>query len=213
MQNFVNCILSRVGLCDYRRGMDWWMDLLTTCIHHSVTANLYALQISRAPAKSSQSTFTSRCLVAVAVPLIPCSSPVQNSSVNCTGLSKSKLCYDRRSAGQSILEQSTRLGLTTRSWLLSDSCGVVDLGCPLWREDGSAVCNCYWSSPAQSFSGPSPLGLVAIFYSLGFETSLFVASYDSQGHGGVFDPASTRVNHPVLDCPNSLLYIRSVRTA
>jgi hypothetical protein len=29
--------------------------------------------------------------------------------------SKSKLCYDRRSAGQSVWEQSTHLGLTTRS--------------------------------------------------------------------------------------------------
>jgi hypothetical protein len=77
---------------------------------------------------------------------------------------KSKLCYDRRSAGQSFLEQSTHLGLTTRSWLLSDSCGFVDLGRPLWRGDGSVVCNCYWSSPAQSFLGPSPVGLVAIFY-------------------------------------------------
>jgi hypothetical protein len=72
--------------------------------------------------------------------------------------------------------------------LLSDSCGFVDLGRPLWREDGPAVCNCYWSSPAQSFSGPSPIGLVAIFYCLRFETSLFVASYDSQGHGGSIRP-------------------------
>jgi hypothetical protein len=86
------------------------------------------------------------------------------------------------------LEQSTRLGLTTRSWLLSDSCGFVDLGRPLWREDGSAVCNCYWPSPEQSFSGPSPVGLVAIFYCLRFETSLFAASYDSQGHGGGIRP-------------------------
>jgi hypothetical protein len=46
------------------------------------------------------------------------------------------------------------------------------------------VYNGYWPSPGQSFSGPSPVGLVAIFYSLRFETSLFVASYDSQGHGG-----------------------------
>jgi hypothetical protein len=37
---------------------------------------------------------------------------------------------------------------------------------------------------AQSFSGPSPLGLVTIFYCLRFETSLFVTSYDSQGHDG-----------------------------
>jgi hypothetical protein len=42
--------------------------------------------------------------------------------------SKSKLCYDRRSAGQSVLEQSTHLGLTTRSWLLSDICGFVNVG-------------------------------------------------------------------------------------
>jgi hypothetical protein len=98
--------------------------------------------------------------------------------------SKSKLCYDLRAVGQSVLEQSTHLGLTTRSWLLSDSWGFVGLGRPLWREDGSAVCNCYWPSPAQSFSGPSPVGLVATFYCLRFETSLFVASYDSQGHGG-----------------------------
>jgi hypothetical protein len=34
------------------------------------------------------------------------------------------------------------------------------------------------------FLGPSPLGLVTIFYCLRFETSHFVASYDSQGHGG-----------------------------
>jgi hypothetical protein len=57
-------------------------------------------------------------------------------------------------------------GVTTRSWLFSDSCGFVDLGRPLWREDGSAVCNYYWFSPAQSFLCPSPIGLVATFYCL-----------------------------------------------
>jgi hypothetical protein len=102
--------------------------------------------------------------------------------------SKSKLCYDRQSAGQSVFEQSTHLGLTTRSWLLSDSCGFVDLGRPLWWKDGSAVCNCYWPSPAQSSSGSSPVGFVAIFYCLRFKTSLFVASYDSRGHGGGIRP-------------------------
>jgi hypothetical protein len=62
------------------------------------------------------------------------------------------------------------------------------LGRSLWREDGSVFCTCYWSSPAQSFSGPSPLDLATIFYCLSFETSLFVASYDSQGHGGGIRP-------------------------
>jgi hypothetical protein len=37
--------------------------------------------------------------------------------------------------------------------------------------------------PARSFSGQSPFGLATIFYCLNYETSLFVASYDSQGHG------------------------------
>jgi hypothetical protein len=39
-------------------------------------------------------------------------------------------------------------------------------------------------SPAHSISGPSPLDLATIFYSFSLETSLSVASYDSQGHGG-----------------------------
>jgi hypothetical protein len=50
------------------------------------------------------------------------------------------------------------------------SCEFVDVGRPLWREDGSVFYNCYWPSPAQSFSGPSPAGLMTIFYCLRFET-------------------------------------------
>jgi hypothetical protein len=33
---------------------------------------------------------------------------------------------------------------------------------------GSVVCYCCWPSPAQSFSGPSPVGLVTTFFSLKF---------------------------------------------
>jgi hypothetical protein len=47
---------------------------------------------------------------------------------------------------------------------------VCWFGRPLWHEDGSVVYNCYCHSPAQSFSGPSPVGLVDIFYCLTFET-------------------------------------------
>jgi hypothetical protein len=86
------------------------------------------------------------------------------------------LCYDRRSVGQSVLEQSAHLGLTIRFLLLSESCWSVNVGRSLWREDGSVVYNCCWPSPARSFSGPSPVELVTIFYFLRFETSLFVAS-------------------------------------
>jgi hypothetical protein len=38
------------------------------------------------------------------------------------------LCYDRRSVGQSLLEYSTHLGLTTRFLLLLDSCEFLDVG-------------------------------------------------------------------------------------
>jgi hypothetical protein len=67
---------------------------------------------------------------------------------------------------------------------MPDSCGFFDVGRFLWREDGSVVYNCCWASPAHSFSGPSPVGLATIFYCLRFGTSLFVASYDSQGYCG-----------------------------
>jgi hypothetical protein len=109
--------------------------------------------------------------------------PVKLNS-NRNSHSESELCYDRRSVVQSILELSTHLLLTTRFLLLSDSCGFVEVGHPLWREDGSVFYSCSWSSPAQTFSGPTPMGLVIILYCLRFETSLLVASYDSQGYGG-----------------------------
>jgi hypothetical protein len=74
--------------------------------------------------------------------------------------------------GQSILMSSTHMGPKTRFLLLSDSCQLFDMGLSLsfWREDGSAVYNCCWSSPVQSFSGPSPGGLMTTFYCLRFET-------------------------------------------
>jgi hypothetical protein len=70
----------------------------------------------------------------------------------------------------------------------SDSYVLDSVGRPLWREDGSVFCLCRWPLPAQSFSGPSPLWIATIFSGLSSETSLFVASYDSQGHGGGIRP-------------------------
>jgi hypothetical protein len=97
--------------------------------------------------------------------------------------SGSYIMIDGQSTGLS-LEYSTHLELKTRFLLLSDSCGFVELGRSLWREDGSVIFNFCWPSPAQSFSGPSPLGIATIFYCLRYEASIFVASYDSQGYGG-----------------------------
>jgi hypothetical protein len=32
---YLFCVYVTYCGCDYRWGMEWWMDLLTTCIHHS----------------------------------------------------------------------------------------------------------------------------------------------------------------------------------
>jgi hypothetical protein len=94
----------------------------------------------------------------------------------------------RLTVSQSVsLGFELHLGLMTR-YLLFDSYGLVFVGLPLWREDGSYICIRDWSLPAHSFSGPSPLGLATIFYCPRFETSLFVAFYGSQGHAGGIRP-------------------------
>jgi hypothetical protein len=123
------------------------------------------------------SVFTSRCLVAASIggrspfsgfpnsprPQLPAShfSQVQLSTDSIK--LKSKLCYDRRLVGQSVLMSSPQLGPKTRFLLLSKSYGFVDVGRPLWREDGSVVYNFCWPSP------PRPAGLMTIFYCLTFE--------------------------------------------
>jgi hypothetical protein len=104
--------------------------------------------------------------------------------------SKSKSHCDWQSVSQSV----------SKSWCQAPS-GAHDqifitvwqllscfLGCPLWLEDEFVFCICCWPLPAQSFLGPSALGLAPIFYCLRFETSLFVASYDSQVHSGGIRP-------------------------
>jgi hypothetical protein len=58
------------------------------------------------------------------------------------------------------------LGPKTRFLLLSDSCGFAHVGRPLWREDGSVVCNCCWSSPAQSYLPRSKSEAHAIYITI-----------------------------------------------
>jgi hypothetical protein len=62
---------------------------------------------------------------------------------------KSKLYYDRRSVGQSLLVSGTQLETTTNflpSFLIIFIHWFVDVGCPLWREVGPVVFSCYWAS-------------------------------------------------------------------
>jgi hypothetical protein len=71
--------------------------------------------------------------------------------------SKSKSHYGQQSIGQFVLVSGAHLGLATNfSFPLRfslDSCRFVILKRPVWREDGSVIYCCCWSSPAQSRYG------------------------------------------------------------
>jgi hypothetical protein len=117
------------------------------------------------------------------------SSTISRDSVNSDSqsVSQSYITTDGQSVSLSW-NKAPIWDLTTRFLLLSDNCWFVYVGRSLWREDGSVVYSCSWPLPAQTFSGPTPMGLVTIIYCLRFETSLFVASCDSQGYGGGIRP-------------------------
>jgi hypothetical protein len=83
--------------------------------------------------------------------------------------SKSKFLYDWQSVSQSV-SQSVCLGiehpcgtcdqiLFPVGMLLSEICGLVSVGHPLWRENGSAICS-------ESLNGPSRSEPETILYCL-----------------------------------------------
>jgi hypothetical protein len=81
----------------------------------------------------------------------------------------------------------------------------------LTREDGSVFCMCRWPLPAQSFSGPSPLGL-AIYFTvsdlrLPFSSPPTIRRVTVE----VFDPASTRVWFDLNSRINSRFILREDR--
>jgi hypothetical protein len=51
-------------------------------------------------------------------------------------------------------------GLTTTFLLLSDSCGFVDMGRSLWREDRLSLTIAAGPRQRSHFAGPSPVGLL-----------------------------------------------------
>jgi hypothetical protein len=81
-----------------------------------------------------------------------------------------------------------------------------------WREDGSVAYNCCWPLPELSFSGPSLVGLVTIFYCLRLETSIFVISYDSQGYnGGIWPRLHTGEMEAALSVWSSFMEQKKVK--
>jgi hypothetical protein len=118
-----------------------------------------------------------------------------NMRIRCRGKSESEsyVTTDGQSASLSWNKEPIwclQIYFITVSHLRVCWCGAFSL-----KKRRSVVWNCLWFSPAQSFSGPSPLGLVTIFYCLRIETSLSSPPMTRNTTVEIFDPASTR------DCP------------
>jgi hypothetical protein len=134
-------------------------------------------------------------------------------------LKYSKFCYHRRSVCPAILMSNPHLGLQDQIFITARQLRVSWCGAPSLTIGRICRLQLLLVSPAQSFSVPSPAGLMTVFYCHGFETppqtwrtrspylyhpgtgwpplysqalaSLFVASYDSQGYCGGIESAST----------------------
>jgi hypothetical protein len=177
--------------------LDWTFDLLTTYTtgNYSATANLHNSQITIAPAKSfaTHSVFSRPFLVTAS------NNGYSSASVLKSSLNGGSLPIELFSCLSLMLLptiQSASLswnkapvwGLRPDFYYRQTVSCLLIWGGSLWQEDGSVVYNFCCGSPTQSFSGPSPLALVTMFHCLRSKTSLFVASYDSQGYGGGIRP-------------------------
>jgi hypothetical protein len=123
----------------------------------------------------------------------------RNQNSNKKFFAESELLYDWRFTANHFILATSPLRLTTSYFIFQlNTCCYRPC---LWWEDGSVVYNCCWSSPAKSFSCPSPEGHNHILLSqirdspnLEGQVPVFisprnrVASYDSQGYGGGIRP-------------------------
>jgi hypothetical protein len=109
-----------------------------------------------------------------------------HSSLSLSLSSQSKCHCDWRSISESVsLDVLPHLGLMSRYLIVFDSYGLVYVGGPFWQKDGSAFCTYAAGSHQRSLSRVRvPWDSRPYFTVTRFETSHFVASYDSQGHGG-----------------------------
>jgi hypothetical protein len=110
----------------------------------------------------------------------------------------------RLTVSQSVsLGVEPHLGLMTRYILLFDNYGLAFV----WRP----LCLLYMllTLVRAVFFGSESLGLATVFYSLRFETFLFVASYDSQGNGGGIRP---RLHTGLRLSTNALCFISAWHT-
>jgi hypothetical protein len=111
--------------------------------------------------------------------------------------SKSKLCYDRQSAGQSVLEQSTRLGLTTRYLLIVSQLRSCSCGAPSLTRGQVCFCMCYWPCQRSLSWVRVPWDLRPYFSDSDLRIPFSSPPTTRRVTVEVFDPASTRVTLPL----------------
>jgi hypothetical protein len=101
---------------------------------------------------------------------------------------ESELLYDWRFTANQFVLAPSPFRLTASIFSNWTFAVIFLMQHSLWREDGSVVYNCCWTSAAKSFSGPSPAGLMAIFYCLRLQTPQpggpGFRIYIPQGQGG-----------------------------
>jgi hypothetical protein len=115
------------------------------------------------------------------------STAASKDSLN-TSLSESHITTDGRSVSQLSLGVEPHLGLMTRYLLFIYSYGLDFCGAPSLTRGRVCLLYMLLALAGEVFLGSESPGLATIFYCLRFETSLIVASYDSQSHGGGIRP-------------------------
>jgi hypothetical protein len=164
-------------MCDYRRGFNWWMNLLITYTHDSelqaITVPLLISTIHKSPQRP-----LNLIQPAVSSPAVPWKRLLTVEIFQLHALKA--LPAGHRLATelmQSRAEQKLTAGNQPARSLLASGPGgtrghifiswititffIFLVGRPVWREDGSDFYICCWPLPAQSFFGPSPLGLAS----------------------------------------------------
>jgi hypothetical protein len=100
--------------------------------------------------------------------------------------SESQLLYDWRITANQFVLATSHLRLKPSNFFQLNTCGYSPYATSSLT-GGWIYHNCFWASPAQSFSGPSPVELMTIFYCLRFKT-----------------PPTRRARSPYLYSPGTL---------